>query len=38
MQQSDYILNNREIGNDDNCELYNIEQNKIHKSKELREM
>jgi len=37
MQPSDYILNNREMGHDNNCELYNIEQNKIQRSKEPRE-
>jgi hypothetical protein len=27
MQASNYILNNREMGNEDNCELYNRVQN-----------
>lgn len=32
----DYILNNREMGHDDNCDLYDREEHKMHRSKESR--
>ena len=31
MQPSDYILNNREMGHDNNCELYNRAEQNIEK-------